>query len=111
MDILRDLLAFFGSVLSHWVALGAGVVGLLTFLYERCLSVELSWRRTRAVFVWGCLLVAVFWAWQEEHAKVAQLGRDLAQAKQSRAWIGVTRMSLQEMRDPEPIRVAISIHN
>jgi hypothetical protein len=111
MSIVGDLFAFFHSVATHWVALTSGIVGVLFFLYERRYAVEVPWRTTRIVFAWACLLVAVFLAWQEEHTNVIQLGRNLTQAKQSRAWIGPTKMVLQEMRAAEPIRIVISIHN
>jgi len=80
---MGDLFAFLGSVITQWVALGSGIVGLLSFLYERGWNVEMRWRTTRVIFVWGCLFVAVFLAWKEEHTRGVQLASELAQAKQS----------------------------
>jgi hypothetical protein len=112
MSMLGDLFAFFSSVIFQWTAWVTGsVVAALLFILERRSNVQVPWHIIRWVFVWGGLLVAMFWAWQEEHTKVAQLGHDLAQAKQSRAWIGTKKMVLQEMISQEPVLVVIEIHN
>ena len=81
---MGNLFAFISSVFFHYIALGSGGVGFLVYLILEYRQVKLSWRRTCAIFIWGCLFGAVFLAWQEEHTKVTQRDHELGQEQQKK---------------------------
>src|SRR5712692_7808629 len=72
-QLLRDIVAFLGAVLRHWVVLMGGVITSLITLIERERGHEIS-PKVYWPIITGFVGIAVFLAWRTERQRWERLG-------------------------------------